>query len=145
MRMRLLGALFLLAGILGVGLPMYAHHGNAAYSMKEVVLKNAVVTNFFWANPHCIIRFDMKDEKGAVTHWAAEAGSPSALVNQGWTKESLQPGNVITVYIHQAKNGNPVGRISRVVLADGTTLRDSAGGGDVKGNRRRGAGARSQY
>jgi Family of unknown function (DUF6152) len=146
MRMRL-GAFFLLAGILGVCLPVSAHHGNAAYSMTEVVLKNAVVKNFYWANPHCIIQFDVKDAKGNFTHWTAEAGSPEALTNQGWTKTSLQPSNVITVYIHQAKNGNPVGRISHVVLADGTTLTDSAGGGDVKGkgNRRGGAGARSQY
>jgi hypothetical protein len=48
------------------------------------------------------------------------------------------PGDVITVYVHQAKTKNPVGRIERVVLADGSVLRDSAGGGEAGGRGGRG-------
>jgi hypothetical protein len=33
---------------------------------------------------------------------------------------------LITVYIYPSKNGNPVGRLNKIVLADGTTLKDSA-------------------
>ena len=129
--------------------PASAHHGAAAYDeSKEVVLKNATVTKFTWANPHTIVEFDVKDSSGKVTHWAGELGSPSAVTNQGWSKASLEPGDVITIYIHQSKTGNPVGRISHVVLADGTQLRDSSGtsgvgGGEGGGNRRRGGD--SQY
>lgn len=144
MRARLEASLFLIA-ILAFCVPMSAHHGNAAYGKKEVVLKGAVVKAFLWANPHCIIRFDVKDDQGTVTHWAVEAGSPSALVNKGWTKASLQPGDVITVYLHQAKTGNPVGRITHVVLANGTTLSDSSGGGSVPNGPRTGGRSRSQY
>ena len=119
----------------------YAHHGAAAYDeSKEVVSKNAVVTKFTWANPHTIIQYDVKDDKGAVTHWAGELGSPSAITNQGWTKASIQPGDVITVYIHQSKTGNPVGRISHIVLADGTQLRDSSGTSGSYGGGGRGQG-----
>jgi hypothetical protein len=133
MKTRLI-ALFSLAGILAVSLPMSAHHGNAAYDeSKEVVLKQATVTKFLWANPHSIITFDAKDDKGEVQHWAAELGSPSALTLLGWTKASISPGDPITVYIHQSKTGKPVGRISHIVLADGTSLRDSSGGGDAPG------------
>ena len=115
-------------GLLSVGVPVFAHHGAVAYDeSKEVVLKGATVTKFAWANPHSIIQFDVKDESGKVVHWAGELGSPSAITLQGWTKASVQPGDVITIYIHQAKTGNPVGRISHVLLADGTQLRDSAG------------------
>ena len=117
-----------LVGLFAVCLPMLAHHGAVAYDeSKEVVLKGATVTKFAWANPHSIIQFDVKDDSGKVAHWAGELGSPSAITLQGWTKASVQPGDVITIYIHQAKTGNPVGRISHVVLADGTQLRDSAG------------------
>jgi hypothetical protein len=117
-----------LVGLMAVCLPVYAHHGSAAYDeSKEVVLKNATVTKFTWANPHTIIQFDVKDDKGKATQWAGELGSPSALTNQNWTKASIQPGDVITVYIHQSKTGNPVGRISHIALADGTQLRDSSG------------------
>jgi hypothetical protein len=121
-------AFLTVAGLLSVCMPVFAHHGAVAYDeSKEVVLKSATVTKFAWANPHSIIQFDVKDQNGKVVHWAGELGSPSAITLQGWTKASVQPGDVITIYIHQAKTGNPVGRISHVVLADGTQLRDSAG------------------
>ena len=142
-------ALFSLA-LLGVAVPVAAHHGAAAYDeSKEVVLKNATVTKFTWANPHTIVEVDVKDENGKVTHWAGELGSPSAITNQGWSKASIEAGDVITVYIHQSKTGNPVGRISHVALADGTQLRDSSGtsggGGGGGGRGNRGQGGESQY
>lgn len=118
-----------LAGVLAVSSPAFAHHGNAAYDGTVITLKDATVTKLLWANPHTIVVFDVKDDKGEVVHWTAELGSPSALGNIGWNKGSLQPGDVMTVYIHQAKTKNPVGRIQRIVLADGTELRDSGAGG----------------
>ena len=139
-----LGAFFLIAAVLAVCSPMWAHHGNAAYDSKQVMLKNATVTNFLWANPHSIITFDVKDDKGKSVRWAAELGSPSALGLIGWTKVSVQPGDIITVYVHASKTGNPVGRIDHIVLADGSSLRDSAGGGG-KGDPKEGDGGGSQY
>jgi hypothetical protein len=131
---------FSLAGILAICSPVSAHHGNVAYDeSKEVVLKGATVTKFAWANPHSIITFDVKGDKGNVAHWAGELGSPSALSLLGWTKASVQPGDVITIYIHQSKTGNPVGRIAHIMLADGSELKDSSGGGD-RGDYKRGGG-----
>ena len=124
-----LTALLWVAGVLVVSSPVLAHHGNAAYDGTVTILKDVTVTKMSWANPHTIVEFDAKDEKGQPVHWAAELGSPSALGLLGWTKTSLSPGDVITVYVHQAKTKNPVGRIEHVVLADGSVLRDSAGGG----------------
>jgi hypothetical protein len=122
----------LLAGPLAVCSPVLAHHGAAAYVDKIVVLKDATVTKFLWSNPHSIVLFDAKDDAGNVTHWAGEAGSPSAIGLLGWNRNSLKPGDVITVYIFPAKSGNPVGRLNKVVLADGTALRDSQLGGEKK-------------
>jgi hypothetical protein len=108
----------------------FAHHGSAAYSDKMVVLKDATVTKFQWGNPHTIIMFEVKDDKGNVAHWSGEAGSPSALSLIGWSKTSIEPGDVITVYLFPAKSGYQVGRLNRIVLHDGTELRDSQQGGD---------------
>jgi Family of unknown function (DUF6152) len=127
-----LGSLGLLVGVLLACVPAFAHHGAAAYADKIVVLKDSTVTKFVWANPHNIVLFDAKDDKGNVTHWAGEMGSPSAVTLLGWNRNSLQPGDVITVYIYPAKSGNPVGRLNKVTLADGTTLRDSQLGGEKK-------------
>jgi hypothetical protein len=110
-----------------LAIPLFAHHGNAAYeTSKAVELKGATVTKFVWGNPHTFLMFDVKDDKGNVVHWAGEAGSPSSLSLIGWTKDSVQPGDLITVYIYQSKTGRPVGRLNRIVMADGTALKDSA-------------------
>ena len=128
MRTKLI-ALSLLAGVLLLSSPLLAHHGNAAYDDTVTMLKDAKVTSLSWQNPHTIVQFDTTGDNGEPVHWAAELGSPSALSLIGWTKTSLTPGDVITVYIHQAKTKNPVGRIEHIVLADGSILRDSSGGG----------------
>ena len=130
MKSKLLMSFAVLVGGLTVCGAMFAHHGATSYANNIVVLKEATVTKLVWANPHTIVLFDVKDAKGNVSHWAGEAGSPSAVSLLGWTKNSLQPGDVITVYIYPAKSGNPVGRLNKVVFADGKTLRDSQLGGD---------------
>src|ERR1041385_6667459 len=86
-----LTSLSILAGMLAVSSPVLAHHGNAAYDGSVVELKNATVTKLSWANPHTIIEFDVKDDKGQPVHWAAELGSPSALSLIGVTDVFDQP------------------------------------------------------
>lgn len=132
------------AGFLTVCGSALAHHGAALYADKVVVLKDATVTKFQWGNPHTIVMFDVKEDKGEVAHWAAEAGSPAALGLIGWRKTSLQPGDVVNVYLYQAKSGSPVGRLQKIVLSDGTTLRDSQQGGE-KFNTEPGREKGSQY
>jgi hypothetical protein len=132
MKSKWLMSFALLAYVLSACSPLFAHHGAAAYADKIVVLKDATVTKFLWANPHNIVMFDVKDDNGNITHWAGEAGSPSATGLLGWTRNSFQPGDVITVYIYPAKSGNPVGRLNKIVFADGKILRDSQLGGDKK-------------
>ena len=126
MRLRIASSFILTASLLA-SIPLFAHHGNTAYdTSKAVILKGATVTKFVWGNPHTFLMVDVKDDKGNVVHWAGEAGSPSSLGLLGWSKDSVQPGDVITVYVYQSKTGRTVGRLNKIVLADGTTLKDSA-------------------
>ena len=111
--------------------PLFAHHGNAAFEDKPIALKQATVTKFSWANPHSLIEFDAKDDKGKPLHWVAETAAPQALVLIGWSKTSLEPGDLITVYIYPAKTGYPAGRLNKIVLADGSELHDTQLGGDA--------------
>jgi len=120
---------------------MFAHHGAAAYDMtKPVILKNAVVTRFSWINPHPLILVDYKDDKGNVQHWITEMGSTPASSLIGWTRTSLKPGDVITLYLWQTKSGQTVGRLNKVIFADGTLLRDTQTGADNGGRADTGVG-----
>ncbi len=129
-----------LAGVMMISRPASAHHGNAAFSDKVTEFKDVTVTKFAWANPHCLVEFDAKDASGKVVNWAAETGSPEALRLTGWNKSSLKPGDVITIYVHTAKTGAPAGRLTKVVLSDGTVLGDTQGNAapPISGNRRGG-------
>jgi hypothetical protein len=118
--------LVLLGGVLTFCCPSFAHHGSASYKTDKVlVLKQATVTKFVWANPHAMLLFDVKDDKGNITHWAGEAGSPSAVRVLGWNKNSLQPGDIVTVHLYPSKFETNVGRLEKIVLADGSVLKDS--------------------
>jgi len=129
-----LAILLALAAVCLVGASAaFAHHGNVAYNMKDiVVLKNATVTKFFWANPHNILAFDVQDSNGNVQHWTGETGSPAAVGPFGWTRDVVKPGDVITVYIFQAKAGTPVGIVNKIVLADGKEFVDVPLGGTAE-------------
>jgi Family of unknown function (DUF6152) len=120
-----LACAFLFAGILAICGTAFAHHGNVAYMDKPIDLKAGTVTMFMWTNPHSFIKFDVTNDKGEVEHWAVEAGSPSALTPRGWTKNSVKPGDTITVTVFQAKNGSTVGRLAKIVFPDGKMLHDS--------------------
>jgi hypothetical protein len=131
MKGKLVLALVLGAGFFAVCGSAVAHHGNVAYAEKIVEFKQATVTKFLWSNPHSLIDFDVKNEKGVVEHWVCETASPEALKLIGWGKASIGPGDVITVFMYVAKNGNPAGRLNKIVLSDGTTLHDTQLGGDA--------------
>ena len=117
-----LGASLLFAGLLVLCLPMSAHHGGASTEEETTEFKNVTVTKFAWANPHCLVFFDVKDANGKVVNWAAETGAPQQLLLNGWHKTILKPGDIVTVYMRVAKSGQPAGRFSRIVMADGTVV-----------------------
>jgi hypothetical protein len=102
--------------------PLLAHHGNAAYDYATTKTVKGIATEWVWSNPHCLLKVDSKDDKGNITHWIFETSSPVDMLHAGWAATSVKPGDAVTVDIMPTKNGTPVGRIRRVVLADGTVL-----------------------
>ena len=130
MKSKLSMALLLSAGVLTICGTVMAHHASAAYAEKAVEFKNVTITKFSWINPHSLIYFDAKDAKGNVVGWTCETAAPQALRLIGWTKESFAPGDVFTITLYPSKNGNPAGRLSKMVLPDGTELHDTVLGRD---------------
>ena len=136
MRIRLVAAFVMGVTLLTVCGSVLAHHGNAAYDEKITEFKNATVTKFAWANPHALINFDAKDANGKLVHMVVETAAPQALRLIGWSKASLEPGDIITVRMYVSKNGNPAGRLNKIILADGSELHDTQLGSDAGGKTR---------
>ncbi len=114
--------IFALAGSLVASIPLLAHHGNAAFDVGKRVTVKGTVTEWVWANPHCWLKFDAKDDKGNVAHWVAETNNAPDMIERGWSKNTFKPGDEVTVTVEPVKSGNPVGRVVGVVLANGQAL-----------------------
>jgi hypothetical protein len=112
----------LLLVLLAGSTPLFAHHGNASYENKEVTIKGKV-TQWLWSNPHTFLMLDVTDENGKVVHWVCENQAPSTLVNFGFNAKTFKAGDEVTVVMAAvAKNGQPVGRINRIILASGYVM-----------------------
>ena len=134
MKLKLLTMVALLAGLAANDTRLLAHHGAAAYDMSTPVqLKNAKVTEFLWINPHPLIKADVTNDKGEVEHWTMEMGSTVSAQLVGWSRTTLQYGDVVTIYVWQAKTKLPVGRLNKVEFSDGTVMRDTQTGADDGG------------
>ena len=103
-----------------LSIPVFAHHGNAAYDAKVTVNLKATITDFEFVNPHVQFFFDTKDDKGNVTHWSCESTNPAMLARAGWTKNTLKPGDEVTMVVHPNKDPSlTVVSFVKVILANG--------------------------
>ena len=109
-------------GVLMVSVSLFAHHGNSAFDTGKRLTLKGTVTEWFWANPHCFLKFDVKDDSGNVVNWVTETTNGPDMIERGWSKQTFKAGDEVTVTVEPVKNGSPIGRIREVVLANGTTL-----------------------
>ena len=117
MRSSLFG-LLLLAATAGL-----AHHSAPVfYKVQERVTVSGTVTEFRFANPHAILKFDVVGENGETQQWTAETTSPSILRRRGWSQESLKPGERITLEGMPSVDGSYLMRITRAFREDGTEI-----------------------
>jgi Family of unknown function (DUF6152) len=108
------------AGLMLSALPVLAHHSFAAeYDNKQPVTLTGTVTKVEWMNPHARFYINAKDESGKQADWELELGSPNGLMRQGWTRNSLKEGDVVTVTGSKAKDGSNLANARQVTLASG--------------------------
>jgi uncharacterized protein DUF6152 len=121
---RLFSAALLIATVLVIFTNVSsAHHSQAGFETpdKAIPLKGTVV-EFRWRNPHILIFWDVKDDSGKVVRWVGELGSIATASAGGLTKDSLKPGDEISLMAIPSRAGTPQSIISKLVKADGTVL-----------------------
>jgi hypothetical protein len=110
-----------LGGTLAVGTLLWAHHGSRiSYDMTKQITLMGVVKEFVYVNPHVYFTFDVKDDHGHITEWAAETDSPIRMENRyHWSRRYLRSGDAVTVTVWPSKVGAPRGFLAKLVTADG--------------------------
>ena len=122
MKGKFLTAFVLAHAISTVSMPLFAHHGNAVYDDTRTVTLKGTVTQWVWANPHCVLHLDVTDDSGQVVSWIVETENPTSMFNIGWAKTAIKPGDQVTVTALPVKNARPIGRIVDVLLPSGQKL-----------------------
>jgi hypothetical protein len=119
--MRIQASVFMVGfGLMAAALPVLAHHSFAAeYDTNKPVKITGVVTKVEWMNPHARFYVDVKGADGKVTNWNFELGAIPVLLKQGWTKNSLKPGDEVTVEGSAAKDASNTAAARSVKLPDG--------------------------
>src|SRR5579863_595936 len=104
-----------------------AHHGSSNYDMSKSVSVKGTVTQFAFMNPHSAIHLEAKDDKGNAEQWLIEADSPNNLARAGWNRDSLKPGDQVTIVGNRVKDGSRVLRLQKVIFSDGKELKPREG------------------
>jgi uncharacterized protein DUF6152 len=115
-------AFALIAGWILLTSPAFAHHSTAEYDMAALTSIKGTVTKFEWSNPHAYIYIEAKDEKGATIAWTAELASLGMLSRVNWKRDTVKPGDEITIIGNRAKDGRLVMRLDKIVFASGQEL-----------------------
>jgi hypothetical protein len=85
-------------------LPAWAHHSHSNYATTEYTPLEGTVVEFHWLNPHTWIFLEVVNADGGTTVWAMEGASPTSLIRDGWSRDSVGVGDTITVRCHQLKD-----------------------------------------
>ena len=104
-----------------------AHHGSSNYDLSKSVSVKGTITQFDFVNPHSAIHLEAKDDKGNAEQWLIEADSPNNLSRAGWTRDSLKPGDQVTIVGNRLKDGSKVMRLQKVIFSDGKELKPREG------------------
>jgi hypothetical protein len=117
-----LGLAVCMAGLLVSPVTALAHHSGAMFESEKTVTLKGTVKEFEYTNPHSWLWVVVTDDKGQETLWGFEAEGPSTLMRAGVKRNSLQPGDVVTVTARPLRDGRPAGAWVSLTKADGTVL-----------------------
>jgi hypothetical protein len=119
----LLGLLIVGLGLVNAGLPVRAHHSEAAeFDSSKPVKVTGVIRKVEWQNPHVWFYVDVKDENGTITTWGFAGAPPGSLMRRGITKDALKLGAVVNVEGSRARDGSNNASGRRVTFADGKNV-----------------------
>jgi DNA/RNA endonuclease YhcR with UshA esterase domain len=106
-----------------LALPAAAHHSFAVFfDPGKTVTLSGKVTQFRFTNPHGTIVLEVARTDGTVEQWRAETNAPVILARRGWTRDSVKPGDEVTITGWPSRDGRPYIRLSELKDAQGNSI-----------------------
>ena len=113
---------FVILALVSVAVPLSAHHSWPVSYDRLVTVKGTVI-QFTWANPHPMMILEVSNNEGRAEKWQVGGPAINRMEANGWTKNTLKPGDVITGIGYQFADGQKIVRLERVVMPDGRELK----------------------
>ncbi len=108
-------------GILIVASTLSAHHRWPVNRSEEVTVQGTV-TAYTWGNPHVMIALDVRTDDSSVEKWEVGGPSTNRMGRNGWDRNTLKAGDVITGFGFRFTDGSRILRLDRIVTSDGREL-----------------------
>lgn len=106
----------MLGATLAIAAAAEAHHSFAMFDNEKEQTIEGEVKEFQWTNPHIWIQINVTGADGKVVEYSIEGSSPNGLRRQGWTRNTMKPGDKIVMTMHPLKDGAPGGSFVRAVV-----------------------------
>ena len=111
------------AFLFGVSFEASSHHSFIGqYDPDKSTVLTGTVKGIRWLNPHAFFVIEVTNEDGTTEDWSFELGSPNTLIRYGWSRDTLQVGDVISADGYLARSGERLANAKIVTLADGTVF-----------------------
>jgi hypothetical protein len=108
-------------GIVAAASPLFAHHSWPVDTSREITVKGTV-TGYNWSNPHVMMGLDVQEANGKIEKWDVGGPSTTRMAGNGWDKNTLKMGDVITAIGYRFRDGSNILRLQKIVMANGREL-----------------------
>jgi hypothetical protein len=100
--------------------PLLSHHEWPVDQSKLITIKGTV-TAYTWADPHVMIALDVP-ANGTIEKWRVGGSNKKYMAVNGWDKNTLKPGDVITGIGFRFKDGSNAAQLRKIVMANGKEM-----------------------
>jgi Family of unknown function (DUF6152) len=102
--------------------PAFAHHSAAMFDAEKEITLQGTVREFQYTNPHSWIQVMVPGQDGKSLEWSVETAAPIVLLRAGIKKNSIAPGEKVSVRVHPMKDGSAGGNLIALTKADGSVI-----------------------
>lgn len=97
----------------------HAHHSfQATFQSDAKIIVEGVVTDFRFKNPHVLVYLDVTNKDGSTTKWMSEGAAATIMRRNGWSRDTLKPGNLVQISGDSTHDGSPMVSIDSINVLD---------------------------